>query len=256
MRWIVCLARLLVLLLWITAENVTGATSPLPPAVDLRSQLETWHLTPRRQGERPTCSAFTVTSALEFAAAKHRGHTPRLSVEFLNWAANRVCGDTNDGGFFSDLWKGFAAYGVCAEASFAYQPRLDPAAGPGAAVLEDAKTRLGLGLQLHWIKEWNVHTGLTDEHLAAIRQTLADGWPVCGGFRWPKQARWQDDVLQVCPADAVYDGHSVLLVGYRSDPAQPGGGLFLFRNTSGDGRDGAMPYVYAQAYMSDAAWIE
>ncbi len=45
----------------------------------------------------------------------------------------------------------------------------------------------------------------------------------------------------MCPADSVYDGHSVLLVGYRNDPAQPWGGVFLFRNTAGDGRDGRCP---------------
>jgi hypothetical protein len=113
-----------------------------------------------------------------------------------------------------------------------------------------------LGLQLHWIKEWNVNTGLTDEHLAGIRRTLSEGWPVCGGFRWPKQAKWVDGVLQMCPSNAVYDGHSVLLVGYRDDARQPGGGVFMFRNTAGDGHDGSMPYAYAQAFMNDAAWVD
>ena len=59
------------------------------------------------------------------------------------------------------------------------------------------QTRLSLGLRLHWIKEWNVNTGLTDEHVAAIKNTLSQGWPVCGGFRWPKQERWEKEVLQM-----------------------------------------------------------
>lgn len=227
----------------------------LPDSVDLRPRFEQWHLTPRLQGGRPTCSAFTVTVALEYAVAKRQGHGTRLSVEFLNWSANQVCGDSADGGFFSDLWKGFAAYGLCAEGDMPYQPAFNPNELPGAAALADAKTRLGLGLRLHWIKEWNVNTGLTDEHLKSIRQTLADGWPVCAGLRWPKQARWENGVLQMAPPDAVYDGHSVLLVGYRHDVKQPGGGLFIFRNTAGDGHDGQMPFAYAQAYMNDAAWV-
>jgi hypothetical protein len=115
---------------------------------------------------------------------------------------------------------------------------------------------LAAGLRFHWIKEWDVNTGLTNAQLLAIRRTLNAGWPVCGGSRWPKQERWVEEVLQMCPPDAVRDGHSVLLVGYRDDPAQPGGGVFLFRNTSRDGRDGSMPYAYAQAYMNDAAWVE
>jgi hypothetical protein len=48
----------------------------------------------------------------------------------------------------------------------------------------------------------------------------------------------------------------VLLVGYRDDSAQPGGGVFIFRNTSGAARDGFMPYIYARAYMNDAAWVD
>jgi C1A family cysteine protease len=60
----------------------------------------------------------------------------------------------------------------------------------------------------------------------------------------------------MCPANAVYDGHSILLVGYRDDANQPGGGVFLFRNTNNGGHDGSMPYIYAQAYVNDAVWID
>ena len=238
-----------------SATNPTVAASGLPESVDLRPAFAGWNLTPRLQGGRPTCSAFTVTVALEYAVAKRQGHGTRLSVEFLNWSANQVCGDSADGGFFSDLWKGFAAYGLCAESDMPYQPAFNTNELPSTAALADAQTRLGLGLRLHWIKEWNVNTGLTDEHLKAIRQALAGGWPVCAGLRWPKQARWENGVLQMASPDAVYDGHSVLLAGFRTDATQPGGGLFIFRNTAGDGRDGLMPYAYAQAYMNDAAWV-
>ena len=74
--------------------------------------------------------------------------------------------------------------------------------------------------------------------------------------RWPKQARWEQNVLQMCPPDAVFDGHSVLLVGYREDEKQPGGGVFLIRNSGGDRRDGLLSYAYVRAYMNDAAWID
>src|ERR1035438_1107053 len=60
----------------------------------------------------------------------------------------------------------------------------------------------------------------------------------------------------MCPADAVFDGHSVLLAGFGGGTNQPGGGVFLFRNTNNGGRDGSMPYAYAQAYMNDAVWID
>jgi hypothetical protein len=59
----------------------------------------------------------------------------------------------------------------------------------------------------------------------------------------------------MCGPEGVRDGHSVLLVGYRDDPNQRGGGVFIFRNTAGGGTDGLMPYEYARTYMNDAIWI-
>jgi len=241
----------------ILAFTASGAPpTGMPSSTDLRPQLKRYGLTRSLQRARPTCSVFTVVGALEFAIAKRQGHTPRLSVEFLNRAANQTCGDRADGGFFSDLWKGFQAYGICAAADDPYAAKFDPSRPPSAEALVDAKTRLGLGLRLNWIKAWNVNTGLTEDHLAAIKRTLVAGWPVCAGCRWPKQQKWADGVLQMCPSNAVYDGHSVLLVGYRDDAAQPGGGVFIFRNTAGAGNDGLMPYEYAQAYVNDALWID
>ena len=224
-------------------------------AVDLRPIFKRYALPTRLQEARPTCSAFTVAGALEFAVAKRQGSTPRLSVEFLNWAANTECGDKEDGGFFSDLWRGFAAHGICQESAMPYQAAFVATNSPGPEAKTDARTRRELGLRLHWIKEWNVRTGLTDAHVAGIKRTLASGWPVCVGSRWPRHARWDHDILQMCPADAVYDGHSILLVGYRDDASLPGGGVFIFRNSSG-GRDAYMPYVYARAYVNDAAWVD
>jgi hypothetical protein len=251
----------LVLFSLVVSIRQPSATEALTPAgiitnsIDLRPNFARWELSPCQQGGRPTCSAFTVAVALEYAAAKRQGHGTRLSAEFLNWASNKACGENEDGGFFSDLWKGFAAYGICREEEMPYQQTLDTNQLPSLAALSDAKTRLAFGLQLHWIKEWNVNTGLTDEHLRQIQRTLEAGWPVCAGLRWPKVEAWDDGVLRMCSPDAVRDGHSILLVGYRQDSKLPGGGAFIFRNTAGDGHDGAMPYVYARAYMNDAAWV-
>ena len=237
-------------------EPPPKAESKGSAGADLRPIFDEWGLTRSLQKDRPTCSAFTIAGALEFAVAKRQGHTPRLSVEFLNWAANKTCGDRDDGGFFSDLWKGYADYGICTEGDLPYQAKFDATGTPPPEAFADAKTRLGLGLRLNWIKEWNVNTGLTDDHLKSIKRTLDKGWPVCAGCRWPKAERWVENVLQMCGPEAVRDGHSVLLVGYREDKAQPGGGVFIFRNTANAGRDGLMPYVYAQAYMNDAVWID
>jgi len=233
-----------------------AAVRAIPGVVDLRPEFGRFNLARWQQGERPTCSAFTVAGALEFAVAKRRGYGTRLSVEFLNWASNRSCGDDADGGFFSDLWTGFTTYGICTAEALPYARAFDPTASPPPEALAEAKAALALGLRWHWIKEWDVKTGLTETHLLAIKQALVAGWPVCAGLRWPKKEQWIDGVLQLCPPDAVRDGHSVLLTGYRDDPAQPGGGVFTFRNTANAGRDGTMPYAYAQAYTNDAAWVD
>jgi len=243
------------------AETIPLATgSPVQVAgsktVDLRPEFAKWGLTPRSQGRRPTCSVFTFTGALEFAVATERQKGERLSVEFLNWAANQTGRGARDGGFFSEMWTGFAGHGICAETEMTYAAEFDPARSPSPDAQTTAKEKLNLGLRLHWIKKWDVKTGLTEEEFQTIKKTLDQGWPVCGGLRWPKQEKWKNDLLQMCPPEEVFDGHSVLLVGYRDDVDQQGGGSFIFRNTNHGGRDGYMPYAYAQTFMNDALWIE
>lgn len=229
---------------------------PSPTSADLRPLLDQWGLEPRRQGERPTCSVFAVVGALEYAVARRQGQGTRLSVEFLNWAAHRAVNRSADGGFFTELWEGYSVYGICPEASLPYRSAYDVELEPADEMLARARATQGLGLGLRWIKEWDPTTGLDEAQLDQIRHTLAGGWPVRGGLRWPRQPRWEQDLLRMCPAGEVYDGHSVLLVGYRDDPGLPGGGTFLIRNSGGEGRDGWLSYEYVRAYTNDAAVIE
>jgi len=224
--------------------------------VDLRPFFADAGLHVRAQGPRGTCSVFSVTGALEFALARHEGFGRHLSVEFLNWAANEATGEYEDGSFFSDLWTGFAAFGICDESDQPYRDEYDPDFRPSLEALKRAEERREARLRVHWIKRWNVERGLTDEELAEIKSVLARGWPVCGGFRWPKKERWTDTVLDMAPPAGVRDGHSVLLVGYRDDPRQPGGGVFRIHNSGKGLRDACMSYEYAQAYMNDAVWID
>jgi len=225
-------------------------------SIDLRPAFEKWGLGSRVQGKRNTCSVFAVVGALEYAVASKEDRGTRLSVEFLNWASNQALHDTHDGSFFSDLWQGFTIYGVCPEPDMPYQDTFDVERAPSEDAKDHARRLHEVGLRLHWIKPWNPNTGLADEQFLAIKDVLRSQWPVCGGCRWPKQVRWKDDVLEMAPPEGVYDGHSVLLVGYKDDPAQAGGGVFLFRNSNSNGRDGYMTYEYARAYMNDAVWID
>ncbi|TWT84383.1 hypothetical protein CA13_58610 [Planctomycetes bacterium CA13] len=198
---------------------------------------------------------FTVTHAIEYAIGKQQGTDGRLSIEFLNWASNRAIQDKRDGGFFSDLWKGFEQYGICNEAEMPYKTDFDPKSQPSQAALDNAR-RLGeTGLQLHWIKPWDPNRGLNDEQFADVKETLRKQWPVCGGFLWPRKQEWDGAVLRMASRDEVFDGHSVLLVGFREDPSQRGGGVFLIKNSSNGTQNGALSYEYVRNYMNDAAWI-
>ncbi|MHB8898082.1 MAG: hypothetical protein ACYC6Y_04995 [Thermoguttaceae bacterium] len=242
----------------VAAPSETPDSGPAAPAgsVDLRPALEQWRVQLRPQGGRGTCSVFTVAAAIEYALARSGQPAKCLSVEFLNWASNQVAGEADDGSFFSDLWSGFEKYGVCGEKEMPYQDRFDPRRQPSAAALAGAKELAGAELRLHWIRPWDPNQGLSDEEFAAVKATLRAGWPVCGGFLWPKEPKWTGDVLGWAPRERVRDGHSVLLYGYRDDPAEPGGGVFLIRNSSKGPQHGAMTYRYVRAYMNDAVWVE
>ena len=192
-------------------------TDSLANDVDLRPAFKKWGLGTRLQGNRNTCSVFTVAEAMEYALASKRGGGKRLSAEFLNWASNQALGTMSDGSFFSDLWKGFMIYGVCPEEDMPYQDKFDAGLKPSQEAVDHALELLDAGLRLHWIKPWNPKTGLTEEEFLAVKRTLNRQWPVCGGFRWPKNVWWKDDILEMAPPDGVVDGHSVLIVGYRRD---------------------------------------
>lgn len=239
----------------IAADPSPGEATP-PTAVDLRPGFTNWGLPLRLQGSRGTCSVFTLVGALEYALASQQQRGTPLSIEFLNWAANDANHNAADGGFFSELWAGFIAHGICPETEMPYRPLFDRDLRPEAPVLAKARGFAKFDLRLHWIKPWDVKTGLTDAHFAQIKAVLAQQSPVCGGFRWPKTERWRDGVLVMAPPEDVFDGHSVLLVGFRDDPQQPGGGGFLIRNSGGGEPDATLSYEYVRAYMNDAAWVE
>jgi hypothetical protein len=212
----------------------TAVDADLPKSADLRSQLKRWNLLPTSQGARNTCSVFTTTSALEFAVSKHYGKGIRLSVEYLNWACNQVIhNETADRGqFFRDLLKGFERHGICSEANMPYRNRFDPQLKPSETALEKAKQIKSLGLSFHWINPWKPKPGVSDKHLLEIKTVLAKGYPVAAGA-----------------------SHSRLLVGYRDDRQQAGGGKFLTKD-SGKGAFSSVTYEFVKQNVADIFWVE
>ncbi|HTE20423.1 MAG TPA: hypothetical protein VK689_18820 [Armatimonadota bacterium] len=225
----------------------------LPPEIDLSPRFAALGLPRRDQGKRPTCSVFTVAHALEYALAVAAGGGAPVSVEYLNWAARQGNGRTDDGGFFSEIWAGYEDHGSCPEALLPYRAEHDPGLQPDPSAL-DAARGFQTALRLEWIKEWDPETGVTPAQMERLRAVLASGNPICAGLRWPRNPVWAGEVLELCPPEAVFDGHSVLLIGYRADPALPGGGAFRIRNSNRPA-SGFLPYAYVSQYLNDAAWI-
>jgi hypothetical protein len=206
----------------------------LPNQVDLRPELTKLELGPRRQGRRNTCSVFTTAATLEFALAKHRGEGERLSVEYLNWACNRViANETEDRGqFFHDLLRAFRRYGICTEAEMTYRRRFDPELAPSEEARQNAREIRKQPFEIHWIKRIRPEARLSDEQFLEIKQTLAKGFPVAAGA-----------------------AHSRLFVGYSDDETKPGGGVFLTKD-SGEGRFSEVTYEFAKKELNDAFWVE
>ena len=239
-------------------SHAASEEKDLPRSVDLRPKFEEWKLPMPVQGSRYTCSVFTVVGGIEFAVGKHGGESRTLSAEYLNWAKNKQANSQNDGGFFSVIWRGFRTHGICELPAMPNRDKFDAKLEPDDAAKENAAKIKEIPLAMNWIKRWDPKTGLTEEQFQAIKQTLADGWPVCVGLRWPIRNAIKNKTLRMVPPEEVRDGHSVLFVGYRDDPEQPGGGVFLLRDS--DAPDPAseefMPYEYARNYANDALFID
>lgn len=214
--------------------TLTAAMLALAPgdSVDLRPNYERWGLLPKRQGSRGTCSVFTTTAAYEYALSRPQDRAVPLSEEFLNWAANDATGRIDDGSFFHDIIRGFDKHGACREELMPYRKSFDAALAPGAEARRDAASIKALGFTVHWINPWKPQAGLTAEHLAAIQQVLARGWPVCLG-----------------------SSHSTLAVGYADDPGVAGGGSLCIRDSAIGGYR-ALTYEFVLAKIGDVFWVE
>lgn len=228
----------------------------------LRPLFEKYGIGIYDQGERGTCSIFAITGLLEFEYAHTQGITAPLSVEYLNWASNMITGELADGSYFSDALTALNKYGICSDELFPYYiQNYNSQVAPSQAAIKEAKKRRGASL--YWIKEWNPTTGMAEEQIAQIKQQILKEHPVAIGFRWPKKEdkyrRVENGIMIVPPEEGVYDGHSVIIVGFKDDPTVAGGGYFIFKNSYGIGfgEEGyaKMPYRYASRYANDGVAI-
>jgi len=247
----------------------------VPRQVDLRPEFEKFGFQAVAQGKRDTCTTFADTALAEFESARHPrlsedlpdgvqpspGNDPKpFSEEFLIWAGNEASGIPGDQAMFWKSVHGLQTFGICPAELMPYKLGVNnPTERPSREALIAARAHKNW--VVHWIKRWNNTTGLTEKEMMAIKEALAKGHPVATGMRWPNNEQLSvDNVLKIPPPGGVFDGHTVVQVGYRDDPGQPGGGIFIFRNSFGPkwaaNGYGYAPYAYLQKYVNDAIWLQ
>lgn len=203
-----------------------------PKYIDLRTAYNQWGLPIKPQGRRDTCAVFTFTGALEFAVARGTGEQGiRLSEEYLNWAANEVANDTEDGSSYEDLIKAFDKWGICEQRFMPYESRFR-GTRPTQYALDSARQIWELGFRRHWIAQ-RTENGLDDSHLVQMKKVLATGWPLCAYGR----------------------DHSILIVGYVDDPRMSGGGEFITRD-SAIRRYETIFYEASKTEFGSVLWID
>ena len=131
----------------------------LPNSVDLRPFFEKWGLEPRLQRSRNTCSVFVIAECIEYALATKQKHGTRLSIEFLNWAANEKAANTRTA-------RTSTISSSATKPSESAPKRICPIAKNSIPPRNRARKRSrtprtfgSLNLNLHWIKEWDDRQG-------------------------------------------------------------------------------------------------
>lgn len=224
--------------------------------IDLRPAIKRLGLGARPQKKRPTCSVFATTNALEYAVAAKLKKGVKLSQEFLNWAKNVVAEKEQDGDFFHIIWEGYKQKGICEEDTLPYREVYDPKLEVSKTCLGNAAEYKDLNLGLYFMKEWDAERGLTPAEFRAVLKKIDQGWPVMCGMRWQKEAKIEDGTIVWVPAEDVFDGHSILFVGYVEDQTVEGGGYFWVSDSGSNRNDMKISFRFARDYANDACWVE
>jgi hypothetical protein len=209
-------------------EYVPPAGRPvLPASMDLLDQLPAV----RDQGSRGTCvahAALAVREQLEMAA----GSLPdvNLSEQFVYWWCKEHDGIPNAFGTYLSVgmrcldqmgapWESVWPY-VPYQGSSEGQGPPPPAAADGNPAFRTLRTQEFNRNDVPGIK-----ASLFEGRVVAFSIPVYDSW-----FYSSATQRWGKITLPL-PGERPDGGHAMALVGYQDDPAAPGGGYFLVRNS-------------------------
>jgi C1A family cysteine protease len=212
------------------------------------------------QGKLNSCTANAVISLVEYLIKESGTDELDMSRLFLYWTTRRLLGWTGDAGaYIRTTIKAMALFGVPPESDWPYLAELldrDPDAYL-YAYAQNFKS-----LKYARLDESGMRG---DDTLAAVKMTIADGFPIVFGFPVYRsiESMGADHIIPLPGAsqDRLVGGHAVLAVGYDDGiqcPNQDGTGALIIRNSWGpawgDMGYGYLPYDYVRKEMALDFW--
>jgi hypothetical protein len=239
------------------------APPPLPagrPAVRQGASLVNAFPAVRDQGQRGTCVAFASIAYLEYHLTGGVAKTRRLSEQFLYWACKEIDGEPDgDGTHVRVGAEAIQMLGSCLARTWKYSPRPGATEGQGPPPEEAEEEALGH----RWPQAAEFPAGDVDR----LRRSLDEKKPVVlsvyiyPNWDFPVVAE-TGEVTMPLPGMDPDGAHAVCLAGYEENNRAPGGGAFLFRNSSGRSWArssrleapgyGVLPFAYVRQYAIEA----
>lgn len=207
--------------------------------IDLRAQLGPV----RDQGRRGTCVAFAATANHELL----RADAELLCIEFLHWGAKRRDGlpAREEGTTLAAAARTLAEAGQPPEGLWPYDDQRDqwsPTYQPPPTALTAAGARQLAGGAALPARAATVRATAAGGRAILLGLALHDPWFVVGA---------NGQIAMPAPGAPDLGGHAVLVVGFR-DGGEPGGGIFIIRNSWGigwgEGGHGYLPFAYVDQF--------
>jgi C1A family cysteine protease len=198
------------------------------------------HVPPiKDQGDEGSCTGFSLTSAREAEWLRKGNAYLPFAPAFVYYEERRIERTIGQdaGATIRDGLKVLNKEGVCPEHTMPYRAGRYADAPPAGATAAAAPYKIA-----------SYHRLIS---LVSVQATIVAKQPVVLGIAvYPSFEAVGRDGLVPMPAkdEAPLGGHAILVVGYRKDPAAPGGGRFILNNSWGtrEGKEGQyfLPYAY------------
>lgn len=200
--------------------------------VTLRPEIEKRGIDIRNQGNRLVCVLESMTFLQEYLLTGAYGSKyNHISIDYAVQAGNLKSGVNDDSSNFREFNIGYNTYGAVLDTSWPFDPnynydfdnsnaKFDTLTLTGMTLLKD-----GYRLAGKCIREGDCGP-LTDSDIAVIQSYLDRGIPVA----------------------QAHNGHSTAIIGYELNPIFYGGGIFIYRESSGSstGDGGYQTFSYGE----------